>query len=971
MNSKKYLLALLIFVFFSGRISAQIYSFEKNTIPSEWNIDKGNIEVTNQKYKLGKQSLKVEWEPGSVISFTKTSDLEAAGKSRNGGINAWIYNECPTNVSLVFSFADKNGQEVCRLPFLLNFKGWRCVWAKFREDMNMDSQAIIHKLNIRMPDTEKKGVIYLDYVHFTTNVSWQKMSDSQYEVNQKDYSLIHNFIGYRNTYPDLSQVVTSSENEKSIQTITERLTQWYLGKNNSENQKLLKIRKRYEKKYIQKGLKEANDIHIAYDKNHVAVGEGLYPMYAPNTIDGEKIRTFMSINKDVLLPLALDYKKNENEESLNKATYIYDWFNDQGWADGSGMGTLCFEKLRSSGYFHSFFLLKDKLTEKQLNRELKTLKWFTMFGACYQTPEHAGEVADNLRALALPKLIYALSLTNAKERHAALSAFTSYMNNSISIAPGYFGTIKADFSGYHHRGAYNSAYYPHALYAASLIAYLLHDTPYALSESSLYNLKQSLLTFRFFSAKLDVPSGTAGRFPDKQTVLQDLLPAFSYVASSFKNVDPELVAAFKRLMNNNQEVIEKFASDVNSSLTYTSSVGEIELMIQLLQNNIKEEKAPVGSLFMPYSGLMVIKNKNHHFNIKGFSKYIWDFEASSNENQYGRYSSYGQIEYRDLQKGFKSFNPNIKSFDWNYIPGTTTKVLPLNSLAFKEQSYRNFSDETFLCGVNVSAQTAMFSFKLHDNTFDKTFRANKSVFVIDNALLCLGSNIENKDNKNKTVTTLFQSPIKVEKNNIEKIDQGYVLSDQSGMIYAVKKVEPSLMETDSFCVAFIDHSQAPANRVYHYYMIPDNDRQTAKLLLSEKSPVQIIQQDNNAHIVQDNRHGITYAAIFNPAQSFDSLPITNVNIPLSYILERKENNNFKLSFCEPDMRRASAPNMGMLSEEEVIQPEKSFSTEITFKGKYDVGSSITPVNVRYVSGYTIIAVSTIRGENYSFHLLKK
>ena len=71
------------------------------------------------------------------------------------------------------------------------------------------------------------------------------------------------------------------------------------------------------------------------------------------------------------------------------------------------------------------------------------------------------------------------------------------------------------------------------------------------------------------------------------------------------------------------------------------------------------------------------------------------------------------------------------------------------------------------------------------------------------------------------------------------------------------------------------------------------------------------------------------------------------------------------------MRRPSAPNMGMLSEEEVIQPEKSFSTEITVKGKYDVGSSITPVNVRYVSGYTIIAISTIRGENYSFHLLKK
>ena len=84
-------------------------------------------------------------------------------------------------------------------------------------------------------------------------------------------------------------------------------------------------------------------------------------MGAPTIIDGQEAKKFRSINENILLPLALDYRKNQNDQSLKKALYIYDWFNDQGWADGSSMGTLCFEKLRSSGYFHSFFLLKEQL----------------------------------------------------------------------------------------------------------------------------------------------------------------------------------------------------------------------------------------------------------------------------------------------------------------------------------------------------------------------------------------------------------------------------------------------------------------------------------------------------------------------------------------------------------------------------------------------------------------------------------
>jgi lyase catalytic len=969
MKIKNWVLIASLLCFITEIMKAQVYSFENKKVPGEWRVENGKLEVSRLKYKEGKQSLKVSWNENTIVHFTGTEVLNIASRSVNGGITAWIYNEMPVTEYMYFSFADEAGKEVCRLPFLMNFKGWRCVWAKFREDMLMQPETVVASCAIMLPKNVKKGTIYLDYVEFTPTVSWQKMSDAQYKVNQRDYSLIHDFIGYRNTFPDLTKVVVGDDNKKGIEIIKNRLTEWYLGNHSDDNHPMVKIRKKGEIGFIRKGLKIAENIHIRYDAEGTAMGEGLFPLYF-SKVGVTNVATFPDINKYVLLPLALDYRKNKSNKSLEKALYIYDWFHDQGWADGSGMGTLCFEKLRSAGYFHSFFLLKDNLSEDRLERELKALKWFTMFGACYQKPKHSGEVADNLRALALPKLIYALSLTDSVEQQVAMSAFCSYMNNALDFAPGFFGTIKADYSGYHHRGPYNSAYYPHALYAASLVAYLLHDTPYALSETSLIHLKQALLTFRFFSANLSVPAGTVGRFPRGQQVLQELLPAFAYVAQSFPETDVELTAAFKRLVHRNPDVVKSFMAEVNSDLTYTNSVGEAEVMIRLLQMDVKEEPAPEGSLFMPYSGLLVVKNKDYHINVKGFSKYIWDYESSVSENLYGRYLSYGQVETFHFGKNTRSFYPANPAFDWNFLPGTTSIVLPVTELGSKKNGHRNFSDETFLCGVSATGQRAMFSMRLHDLKYDDSFRANKSVFVMDDIILCLGSDIRNTDKQHRTVTTLFQSPMP-QKVKIENRGGGVLLNDNSGLLYAVKGCDPKIRKNDSFAIAYIDHTAAPDRAKYQYYMITNGDEQLAAYLLSEDTPIQILRQDDEAHIVKVKDKNITYGAIFNKDQSFDSLLVKSVNIPLSYIIEGGNKDITKVFFSEPDMRRTSRTNMDGLSEEDVIEEERAFETELVLNGMYDVYSPVTPLKVQYKDGNTFVRVSTIRGNNYMFNIRKK
>ncbi|MEG1586611.1 MAG: chondroitinase family protein, partial [Bacteroidales bacterium] len=336
-------------------VAAQIYSFEDNQIPQGWHISGGTLETSALRHKLGKQSLRIQWSGNSLLSLETPAGIKEACKSRSGGLATWVYNETPTDAPMVFLFQDEKGTTLCELSFNLNFKGWRCIWSKFREDMKLPAGKMISAVKVKLPDAGKQSTIYLDYLEFSKNVSWQKMSDLQYSVNQRDFSLIHNFIGYRNMNPDLTGIELSDDKQKGISAISDRLTNWYLGEDCETAASFYQTRQKAEKAFIQKGIKSGSKIKIQYNADGTPAGDGLYPLYAPSKIDGTPVQSFMNINRNILLPLALDYRKNNSKESLDKAIYIYDWFYDQGWADGSGMGTLCFEKLRSAGYFHSFF----------------------------------------------------------------------------------------------------------------------------------------------------------------------------------------------------------------------------------------------------------------------------------------------------------------------------------------------------------------------------------------------------------------------------------------------------------------------------------------------------------------------------------------------------------------------------------------------------------------------------------------
>ena len=114
MKIKNWVLIVCLLCFITEVMKAQVYSFENKKVPKEWSIDGGKLEVSRLKYKEGKQSLKVVWDKNAIVRFTGKESLDAASRSVNGGITAWIYNKVPVTEYMYFSFADESGAEVCR-----------------------------------------------------------------------------------------------------------------------------------------------------------------------------------------------------------------------------------------------------------------------------------------------------------------------------------------------------------------------------------------------------------------------------------------------------------------------------------------------------------------------------------------------------------------------------------------------------------------------------------------------------------------------------------------------------------------------------------------------------------------------------------------------------------------------------------------------------------------------------------------
>jgi hypothetical protein len=979
-----------------------VISFERKKDISFWDTKDSKLQLSGKHYKHGKQSLKWSFASNQKL-ISNHADIVKASSAKNGGMKAWIYNEKPIDGYLKIKVGNEKLLEAGEAPyefgFRLNYSGWRAFWVHFKEDAKNENVSIatneqIDLLEITAPASA--GELYWDNVEFTDFVSW-KRSDDHFKMinNEIDHFGLRHPWEYSNFWS--KQAVTPANGfewnktvEKEIEKIEERYKNWILGDNPDFAYKPLKIRKGKLNDLIVRAKDIFKGLNIKRQKDGTLIGEALY------TIREGHWPYYADLSMAVLLQLALDYKLNGNEQSLEDCLLALDFMNDQGWAYGSSMGTIDHELLRHAGYFHAIYLLKDELKKTgRLEREIETAKWFLNWGELYNMPHYVGCTADFMRSVFMYRLLIVLSQDKGAEKLRDMTLYSKWINNSMRIAPGFADTFKPDFTGYHHRGVYMNAYSPGAFHLAAVVSYLLHGTSFEVKADRIENLRQALITARIMNCKYSIPLGVCARFPKNTSNFSDILPAMAYLLKINPN-DKQLLSYYKNWWEPESKLFKRnLFNKADSRLAYYHTLGAIQIMNEVERLNGETAKRLEGNWFKPYAGLSIHRRDNWMVSAKGWSSYIWDFESGTGENVFGRYEGWGAIQFftagtpiDDRQSGYM---PD-KGWDWSRIPGTTVIKLPLgemkhskrnsNSKLYSEGKHRNFTDQVFLGGVSNRRGNGVFANKIHDTAFNPSFWARKSYFFFDNLVVCLGDGIKNNDKEHETETTVFQifdHNIGLKANN-KSVERGefettermifeapdnntYVIPEGQQLAYHYKTQE-SISESGKtntegdYYTACLKHGKAPKGEAYEYAVIVDAKN-------TELSPdalnYKVVRKDKRAHIVKHKKE--TAYVIWDEELELNKGILSSLSTP-GIAMFSKTKKGIEFAFSDPDLRRPKTMNISGMPHETVIAESYPQVVRICLNGKFKLNNSEHIKLLGYFNGKTILEVNCINGNTY-------
>ncbi len=984
------------------------YDFEELS-PAYQADANSQLSLSTKHYKLGRQSLKWRWQNDGHLVFT---DPAPERKTELEGFRAWAYNEqALEDATLTFRFGTESELATdnprYQFEFGLNFTGWRAMWIDLREDARNDAYTGPRNGRVTAFEINATSVldsVYLDVMEMVDRVR-RTSADAQVpfiadgQTREYRWSL--------NTLPGDIPAEISEKEEEAFKTISDRYETWVLGDNVNADQRLpVQIRLDELEAYIQRGYRNLGQYEIRRENDQI-VGTPLFASGSPYK------PYFESFFAGVLLRLVLDYRLDitptPDAEKKKQILDLFDHINDQGWAASSGIGTLHHEFLRMAGYAHAVYLMREELDNtSRLEREAATMAWHSLFGEVYEETWDPGTNADFMRSVALYRLLYILMLDDdtpekVTTKVATMHRYVAWLNNALDIAPGWLDTIKPDYSGFHHRGIYANAYAPNGFHVASLLVYLLHDTPFAVAPDKRENLRQALLTARVMANTYDISTAINGRFPFNTKLGQKVLQACMYLALSYDPVDAQLGGVFMQLWKPESSILkEELFERVSVGIMYLDTPGAMQMMVDFAQRNYAPEAAPSGHWTLPYGALSIHRREEWMVSMKGWSKYVWDFEATASNNPLGRYLSYGSmLIYAKGEPVSREVSGIVQAgWDWSMWPGTTAIRLSHDVLNQWTRD-RNFSDETFVGGVNLEGQNGVFALKLHDTEHNTSFRAVKTVFCFDEVLVCLGSGIENDEGAHSTATSLFQTSISENHPTVVNGDgvlaipydfsgttnqiawmmdasgNGYVVPDGGGLRVQRRVQAPGDFGREgggmgTFELAYLDHGRAPQDKSYHYAVLVQQPLWRVRKFANAPEYV-VWQRDHRAHIVHHPGLKATGYALFDVGARPAKGPIVSVDLP-SLAMTREVEDGLLLSVSDPDYGwnwQIQTPHRqdGTLI---VNQPSVPRTLRVTVQGSWRLDGMYDLAQVTSVqSDQTVVAFTCQDGKTVQVKLVRE
>lgn len=663
----------------------------------------------------------------------------------------------------------------------------------------------------------------------------------------------------------------------------------------------------------------------------------------------------------------------------------------------NGAGNLVKMELRMGAYCQSVLLMEPYFKDTPAFKKARALvRHLEMLGKTsghvrYYDPYIAPPAfkylaqSDAMQNYGDTTLVSALLETDPRRAAGLLLEAKRVYSDSLTVVPGWADTIKPDFTGFHHRGVYGNAYTGGFIPQAAFGVYALSGTPYEVRPGSVENVKKLIQTYRLYCQKYSMPFGIRGRMPENtHNINTQVFPGIVMYASALGINDDPMKAVFARLWDFEQVGIDFLFNGGRGKLF--RGMYCLDMLRQLDALAPAPEPDPSGFWYKPYGGLAIHRRDNWMAAVKGYSKYIWDYENGHKlENIYGQYFSHGSFTLftkgdpvSDIASGYDVQN----GWDWYRMPGTTAVHFPIEPRGTLE--HRKFSPESFLGGVSVDGQNGLFSMILNQKEFgdgtEINLTAKKSLFFVDDTIVLLGSGISGGDGRHAVETTLFQSVLP--EGSAYAIADG-ALTDPAGNTYAVKKgnLKTRVGRQNSYgdngktkssakvAVAWFDHGPAPRNASYE-----------AAIGVRGATPAayEVLRADDYMHSITFPEQKLTATAVFQPLEvgSTDGQFVFKPNEPC-LVMTKQTDTGVELSVANPDIglrpKDSPATDYRWISEgDNQYTPAQPRPVGLTLDGRWKIKGS--PEKVEVVSrkhGKTVLRFNCLHGFDIRVQLVKE
>ena len=925
-----------------------ILSFEETveSAPSEGSL----TSISQEHAKLGTYSLKWEWKnKGAFLSFKENvpylPENPDPKETSVASFVFWVYAPEVSEGSLKFVFL-KDGKECCHFTYRLGFKGWRGAWVAFDRDMKGTPEIGMDEIRIYAPEGTKKGCLYFDGIIPSSfqDVRYHTPDWQAPFINEK--TTIHWLIlnnSWKLKLDIKPKKSLSHQDMKDMKTIEERFLKLMAGKGKKLDYDQIK------NKYDSYGISTNPDGTINGKPIYfIRYGETFLNLGIPDAKKTfRKNGQLLSDYNDFLLVVAKAASKEKDLDRKEDLTRMYINLTrhllDQGFAAGSGQGTLHHLGYSMKNYYTSPLIMKEALVEAGLADQVqKAMEWFSGVGEVKVAPKELGMDIDAFNTSLMGRVASVLMLENTPYKYAYLKAVSRWIDNGFKHTEGLRPCFKRDGSVVHHKKSY-PAYAVGGFNGAVNAVWMLSGTSLAVSEESHSNLKEALLAMHFYCYRELFPLAMSGRHPDGRWSLNKehyYRLALAGSPDRQEKIDKDLAYAYLNLLRDYDR------GDGYIILGYEVMTKE-EKYLKDNGIDVRQARRPSGTRTFGFNCSMSHRHEGRLVTIAGHSRYLWAAEIYQNANHYGRYLTHGSMQILAPEEpgrvggGFRQ-----EGWDWCHIPGTTAAVLDMHDMkanVLNVDEYSGYeemllSDEWFAGGVTHKGKSGAYAMKLHEHDkYNGSLRARKSFFAFQNRIICLGTDIENALKGAPVHTTLFQNyvgnapswePMPVEgRSNILRDHSGALYFVKGGKIHFSVGLQQSLHEeTDDltegyFEKAYIDHGDVIKDGTYEYMVyMPTFDDAFHKTGMDSIAdtieryaadlPYKVHRKETDIHGVLDIPSGIKAFAVFEQG----AVDETILECSPAMVMYSVEEGTMTLSVSNPDLALYEGPSDEIFDE---------------------------------------------------------